>query len=98
VSLTPLEEIETAVHSQFDEVPTAEQAAEVIRKRTPQMDLGVTIAIAALVLQGWQLWREEQDRRRARAGSTPSNCPQCGHPEVRKDANGRRVCDQGHAW
>lgn len=96
---TPLQEIEAVVHDQFENPPTNEQAAEVIQKQFPKMDggLSIAIALAALVLQGWQIYREET-RQRARGTGGGSRCPQCGHTEVSKDSAGRSVCDQGHTW
>ena len=99
---TPLQEIETAVHEKFGALPpTKEDAGELILKKFPAMDggLAIAIAIAAFVLQGWSVYRAEQERRERLAGSGgPRKCPHCGNPEVSKDANGKSVCVNNHTW
>jgi hypothetical protein len=100
---TPLEEIEAAVHEQFGaRLPTKEEAGEFLHKRYPTMDGGIVIAIAlaALALQGWQVYRCEQELRRQRqsGGNPPKRCPECGEPETSKNADGKSVCINGHPW
>lgn len=101
--LTPLEEMEAAVHQQFgDRFPTKEEAGEFLLKRYPKMDGGIAIAIAlaALALQGWQVYRAEKDRRSQlqSSGAPPKRCPACGLPETKKNTEGKSVCENDHAW
>jgi hypothetical protein len=101
MALTPLEEMETVVHEQFStRLPTKEEAGEFLHKRYPTMDggIGLAIIIAGLVLQGWQVYRGEQEIRRQRSSAPPKGCPQCGEPEVKKNAKGKSVCKNGHVW
>lgn len=99
---TPLQEIETSVHEQFGaQPPTKEEAGELIIKKFPTMDGGIAIAIAiaALVLQGWSVYRAEQERRERLAGSGgPKKCPECGEPALSKNAAGKSVCVNKHTW
>jgi len=96
--VTPLETIEREVHEKFgDEPPSKEKAAEFI-KSLPSMDGGATaiaIALAAFVLQGYQVYTE---RQRARIGAG-GNCPVCGKPadSINKHS-GRWECVKGHSW
>jgi len=116
MSLTPLEEVEAAVHEQFGEYkPTKKEAGEFIHKKYPKMDGGITIAIAlaALALQGWQVYRSERDRwERNQANGPPidppendnskepppNNCPECDNPAVKTDSQGKSSCVNGHTW
>ena len=72
MSVTPLQEIENAVHEGFgDRSPTKEEAGEFIQEKYPRMDGGaaIAIALAAFILQGWQVYRTEQERRERLKGS-----------------------------
>lgn len=101
-TITPLQEIETRLHERFpDDPPSREEAGEFLHKQYPHMDGGISIAIAlaALALQGWQVYREEQDRRRRTKASTAGNaCPRCGEPPERTTVDGKSVCKNGHTW
>lgn len=99
MSLTPIQEIESASHAQFESPPTKEELGQFLQKQYPKMDGGaaIAIALAALVLQGWQVYRAEQARRAA-AGGGSNRCPQCKLPEVRRDKDGRAVCENQHTW
>ena len=103
MALTPLEEMEAAVHEQFGtRLPPKEEAGEFLHKRYPTMDGGITIAIAlaALALQGWQVYRAEQEKRRPRLSiiAPPKQCPVCGEQEVAKTGEGKSVCPSGNVW
>jgi len=103
MTLTPLEEVEVSMHEHFGaRAPTKEEAADFLHNRYPTMDGGISIAIAlaALALQGWQIYRAEQDRRRQLQSidSPPNKCPTCKEPELRKNAEGKSVCINEHAW
>ena len=99
LTYTPLEELEVAVHEHFgDDVPSEEDAAEFIRT-LPMMDGGISaaivIALAGLVLQGYQVHTE---RKRALLGSG-GNCPYDGKPAVSINKfTGRFECRNGHTW
>lgn len=99
MTMTPLEEIEARLHAHYgDEVPTKEAAADFLATQYPRMDggLAIAIALAALALQGWQVYRDERDRSVARGGV--NRCPECGRPPLSKDADGNFVCKNGHCW
>lgn len=98
--LTPLEEIEAEVHEHFgDDQPTENEVVQFLRT-SPKMDGGVTaivIALAAVVLQGYQIYTE---RQRARIGAG-GNCPTlgCGLPASSINKySGRWECERGHSW
>ncbi len=100
VALTPLEDIESEVHEHFgDDEPSADEVVEFLRT-SPRMDGGATaiaIALAALVLQGYQIYT---DRQRARIGAG-GNCPTpgCGLPASSINKySGRWECARGHSW
>jgi hypothetical protein len=104
MTITPLEEIEHAVHKQFDSnTPTKDEAGEFIQKRYPRMDGGISIAIglAALILQGYQIYRERQEARRLEAGRISSGggkCPKCTAADITKTADGKSLCKHGFSW
>jgi len=96
--LTPLQEIEVSVHDHFQsaEPPRNDEVADFLANRYPKMDGGMTaILLAGLVIEGWRLIREEQDRRRRaqqlEAGGT--YCSECGNPV---DAEGKAGCTSFH--
>jgi hypothetical protein len=99
-ALTPLQLFEKVAHQNFyDRQPSEHEVADFLHKRFPQMDggLSIAIALAALILQGWQVYRYEQDR----LGSIvipPGNCPWCGRPAQTKNVLGQSVCAKGHTW
>ncbi len=99
---TPLQEMEAKLHEQFgDSPPTKEEVGAYLLKQYPRMDggLAIAIALAALALQGWQVYRSERDRKLQSKGAGGSNsCPQCGSPEVSKNAGGKSVCKNNHTW
>jgi hypothetical protein len=99
---TPLQDIEARLHERFPNAPPSkEEAGEFLRKQFPHMDGGISIAIAlaALALQGWQVYRSERDRRReAKPSMDGDTCPQCGEPPERTTVDGKSVCKNGHTW
>lgn len=99
---TPLQEIEESLHDHYRETaPTEEQARDYILQRHPQMDGGAAaaIALAGLVLQGWQVYRAERDRYLQAKGKGGDNkCPECNKPELSKNTAGKSVCENKHIW
>lgn len=102
MSMTPLQEVEARLHEHYgDAPPTKEEAGKFLLKQFPRMDGGIAIAIAlaALALQGWQVYRSERDRyKQNKASGGGSNCPQCGSPALSRNAAGQSVCVNSHAW
>lgn len=101
-TITPLQEIEARLHERFpDSRPSREEAGEFLHKQYPQMDGGISIAIAlaGLALQGWQVYRFERDRRdQAKSSTNGGACPQCGKPPEKTTIVGKSVCENGHTW
>ncbi|HJP98878.1 MAG TPA: hypothetical protein VJ862_09980 [Rhodanobacteraceae bacterium] len=101
-TMTPLQEIESGLHERFaDSRPSKKEAGEFLLKQYPQMDGGISIAIAlaSLALQGWQVYIDRQERvARAKASARGNACPQCGKPPERTTIDGKSVCENGHTW
>jgi hypothetical protein len=98
--LTPLQEIESSAHSEFgDQRPKKETLAELIVRRYPKMDGGISIALilAGLVLQGWQTWEGHKALRIAEAGQG-NRCPKCGRPSIGHTKTGKFKCARGDTW
>lgn len=101
MAMTPLQDIEARLHAQYgDAVPTKEAAGDFLVKAYPRMDggLAIAIALAALALQGWQVYRDERDRAGTGSRGGVNRCPDCGKPPLSKDADGNFVCKNGHCW
>lgn len=101
-TMTPLQDIEATLHERFaDSRPSKQEAGEFLLKQYPQMDGGITIAIAiaGLALQGWQVYRSEQGRRlQANSSINRNACPRCGEPAERTTLDEKSVCKNGHTW
>lgn len=99
---TPLQEIEAKLHERFDDdPPSREEGGEFLLEQYPRMDGGISIAIAltALALQGWQVYRSERDRRlQASVAGGENKCPECKNPEIGKSDDGKSVCKNDHTW
>ncbi len=102
MTLTPLQEIEVEAHKKFGEsTPTKEKLGEFITVRSPKMDGGILVAvgIANLIITGWKLYREEQERLRQLALSGDGiKCPHCGWPPINRDEAGVLTCKNKHTW
>jgi hypothetical protein len=100
--MTPLQEIEARLHDYYGTTPpTQEEAGNFVVKQFPKMDggLSIAIALAALALQGWQVYRTERDRSiEAKTSGDGNGCPRCGNPELSKDPSGKSVCKNNHTW
>ena len=89
--------LEAAAHEEFGVGRPSEDAlVEFIRNHFPKMLVGELIAAAALMLQGWQLWRSERDRQKG--GNGGPHCPKCNKPAIARNKRGRLKCINGHTW
>lgn len=101
MAATPLQDIEAKIHERFgNSPPTKEEGRDFLLKEYPRMDGGAAIAIAivALVLQGWQVYRSEQDRRLQTKTGDGNKCPKCGSYQVKKSSDGSFICENDHTW
>ena len=99
--LTPLQKIENAAHGEFGKQrPKKETLAKLISRRHPKMDGGflIAVALAALVLQGWQTWEGHKTLKITEAGNQGNLCPRCGRPAIDCTRTGKFKCIRGHKW
>lgn len=117
-SITPFQElakIEDQVHAEFDIKPSEKEIINFIEtKELPKNDGGISlgIAIAALILQGWSVYRDEQMRKGQSPpppnipidsdGNLPDQplCPleDCRQPSIPHFEPGTFYCKNGHIW
>jgi hypothetical protein len=110
-----LPEIEVLLHDEFGEQkPSEEQVVTFLEKKSiPRNDGGISIAIAvaALLLQGWSVYREEQKRKNQSPppppppgnpvpSPQPPICPvkDCGLEPALTLNTGEYICMNGHKW
>lgn len=97
---SPLQDIEESAHDQFPgpNPPDEHALAGYIQEKLPKMDGGasVAIALAALVIAGWEAVQNHRARRTKNGG--PIGCPKGGHPPIVRTEDGKLVCAEGHVW